>query len=150
MNLQKADTSSDVEDRDEGDKSMSPIDVDDIADDESCDDDPSSRRRNRTNFTPEQLELLENTFREKRYPDAELRETLAQTTKLSEAKIQVRSYRRSALRTLHTNTTIIGLVQQPARSVAKAFGSEWNHSRCIYSAPLFVRRFSSHDGALQL
>uniref|UniRef100_A0A914X125 Homeobox domain-containing protein n=1 Tax=Plectus sambesii TaxID=2011161 RepID=A0A914X125_9BILA len=71
------------------DKSMSPIDVDEIADDESCDDDPSNRRRNRTNFTQEQLELLESTFREKRYPDAELRETLAQTTKLSEAKIQV-------------------------------------------------------------
>ncbi|KHN83949.1 Protein gooseberry [Toxocara canis] len=56
------------------------------ADDES---EPMTKkaRRNRTSFTCEQLDVLENAFRANTYPDQEERERIAATTRLSEEKI---------------------------------------------------------------
>ncbi|VDN58248.1 unnamed protein product [Dracunculus medinensis] len=50
---------------------------------------PSRIRRNRTNFSQEQLAILEAAFKSNAYPGQELREKISLATKLDESKIQV-------------------------------------------------------------
>ncbi|XP_065196303.1 homeobox protein orthopedia-like isoform X1 [Sycon ciliatum] len=47
------------------------------------------QRRSRTNFSPEQLRILESSFRECEYPDIGTREQLAEDFAIPEARIQV-------------------------------------------------------------
>ncbi|ESN93813.1 hypothetical protein HELRODRAFT_88034, partial [Helobdella robusta] len=47
------------------------------------------QRRNRTTFSGSQLLSLERTFAKTRYPDIIIRESLAASVGLSEARIQV-------------------------------------------------------------
>ncbi|VDM35240.1 unnamed protein product [Hydatigera taeniaeformis] len=46
-------------------------------------------RRERTIYTPDQLEAMEELFRENKYPDVGMREDLAARLRLSESRIQV-------------------------------------------------------------
>ncbi|GMT15157.1 hypothetical protein PFISCL1PPCAC_6454, partial [Pristionchus fissidentatus] len=53
----------------------------------SSDEDSFDTRRNRTNFSPQQLDMLEAAFNANSYPDPATRDELVRTTNISEEKI---------------------------------------------------------------
>lgn len=52
---------------------------------------PTTSRRFRTSFEQVQLDILEKLFEKTHYPDAYIREEIAEQTGLTEAKVQVRN-----------------------------------------------------------
>ena len=53
-------------------------------------DDRSRQRRRRTAFTDEQLNLLEDSFENEKFPGIQIREDLAKELNIGEDRIQVR------------------------------------------------------------
>jgi hypothetical protein len=50
---------------------------------------PSRRRRQRTIFSKEQVDMLDRVFEKNQYPDIQLREQLSERLSVPEARIQV-------------------------------------------------------------
>lgn len=84
---------------------MFPTDIEG-EDSSSLDGDQPKFRRNRTTFSPEQLEELEKEFDKSHYPCVSTRERLASRTQLSEARVQVTILTQSSMWS-HTSNSLL-------------------------------------------
>ncbi|CAG9765540.1 unnamed protein product [Ceutorhynchus assimilis] len=120
-----------------------PMDKDDSSLDSS---EQPKFRRNRTTFSPDQLEELEKEFEKSHYPCVSTRERLASKTSLSEARVQVWFSNRRAKWRRHQRMNLLKQTSAPSGGGSQQ-GALFGSSRLTPSPPLRHHYKSSDRGS---